>query len=109
MGRVLITKQMARQDYYSQFDELLNKVSELKEEKEKKFCAIVLMYDNDKKKARLWSYASPEQEQALLLLALRKDDKFACSVTNAVEARYNELKEMLDKQQNHNDNEEDNI
>lgn len=97
MGGVLITKQMAKQDYYSQFDELLNKVKDLKEEKEKEFCAIVLMYDNDKKKARLWSYASPEQEQALLLLALRKDDGFACSVTTAIEARYNELKEMLDK------------
>lgn len=99
---------MTKQDYYSQFEELIDKLSKTEEDSEK-FCAIVLMYDNNKKKARLWSYAAPEQELALLLLALRKDDKFAYSVVNAVEARYNELKEMLDKHQNHNNNEEDNI
>ena len=99
---------MSKQDYYSQFDELINEVSKTVKDSEK-FCAIVLMYDDDKKKARLWSYATPEQEQALLLVALRKDDKFAYSVTNAVEARYNELKEMSNKHKNHNSNEEDNI
>lgn len=99
---------MAKQDYYSQFDELTNEVSKTVKDSEN-FCAIVLMYDKDKKEARLWSHATAEQEQALLLLALRKDNKFAYSVTNAVEARYNELKEMLDKHKNHNSNEEDNI
>lgn len=99
---------MAKQDYYGQFDELTNEMSKTVKDSEN-FCAIVLMYDNDKKKARLWSYATPEQEQSLLLLALRKDDKFAYSVTKAIETRYKELKEMLDKYQNHNGNEEDNI
>lgn len=81
----------------------------MEEGKEKKFCAIVLMHDNDKKKARLWSYATSAQEQALLLLAMRKSDEFACSMTNAVEARYNELKELLEKNQIPNDNEENHI
>lgn len=68
------------------------------------------MWNKGKENALHWIHGNPESIMALLFAAMKVSDDFAYYVANAIEARYNELKEEKNnKNQIPNDNEENHI